>query len=323
MGVLSERASSISRKTCCERPSNWILSFQQGGAIVLKGSLEVIEFDPRQVMKDAVPRYNPPQSDDLLSHLRLQHRTLTNYAVALAVLALHVLLIAPAFLGGGPFRHIKEIAYRGSPALQWVVLEDSSGRPAAIGSPSRPRFRAIRVTDVLPPLPTLPAEDSGAQEQSGLGAIRGRYLGQIHARVDRAWLRPRTAIGAPIFQCEVQIDQDGVGRVLEITLLACNGGSRWQLSLVHAIESASPLPASPDPAVFAHRIVLHFRALTYAPGQPADSYEPVRRDLNTDEQTSSALAQLRSLRNPSRLPGGTGAIELRIQGSRVEVKQQR
>ena len=297
---------------------------------MLKGSLEVVEFDPRQVMPDTVPPYHPPQSEGLLSQLRLEHPALTNSAAALAVLALHLLLIAPAFLGGGSFRPIKEFAYRGSPSLQWVILEDSSGHSASRSpsSPSPSSLRAIAVTDVPPTLPALLAEDSGsgdgeAQGQSGLGAIRGWYLGQIHARVDRAWLRPRTAIGAPIFQCQVQIDQDGVGRVLEITLLACNGGSRWQLSLVHAIEAASPLPAPPDSGVSAHRLVLHFRALAYAPGQPADSYEPLRRDLNTNEQTASALAQLRSLRNPSQPPGGTGAIELRIQGSRVEVKRQR
>lgn len=297
---------------------------------MLKGSLEVVEFDPRQLIPDAVPPYHPPRSEDLLSQVRLEHPALTNYAAALAVLGLHLLLIAPVFLGGGPFRPIKKLAYRGSPSLQWVILEDSSGRSAGLrpSSPSPPSLRAIAVTDVPRTLPTLLAEESGsgddqARGQSGLGAIRGRYLGQIQARVDRAWLRPRTAIGAPIFQCQVQIDQDGAGRVLEIALLACNGDSRWQLSLVHAIEAASPLPAPPDPGVFAHRLVLHFRALAYAPGQPADGYEPLRRDPNTNEQTASALAQLRSLRNPSHPPGGTGAIELRIQGSRVEVKRQR
>lgn len=294
---------------------------------MLKGSLEVVEFEPRQVKKGAVEVDYPVESDGFLSHLRLQHRTLTSYAAALAVLAVHVALIAPAFLGDGPF-HAKEPIFRGSQLLQWVVLEDSAGHVAHLGAPSPSSLRAIGVVDALPTLPTVPAEDSGSgngqsQGQSGFGAIRGRYLGQIHARVDRAWVRPRTTIGAPIFQCEVQIDQDRVGRVLEVTLLACNGGTRWQLSLVHAIEAASPLPAPPDPAVFAHRVVLHFRALAYTPGHPADEYEPVRRDLAADEGTASALAQLRALRSPSGLAERTGAIELRIRGSQVEVKRQR
>lgn len=294
---------------------------------MLKGSLEVVEFEPRQVKEGAVEADYPAESDGFLSQLRLQHRTLTSYAAALAVLAVHVALIAPAFLGDKPF-HAKEPIYRGSQSLQWVVLEDSAGHAANIGSPSPPSFRAVGVVDALPTLPTLPAEDSASgsgqsQGQSGFGAMRGRYLGQIHARVDRAWLRPRTTIGAPIFQCEVQIDQDGVGRVLEVTLLACNGRTRWQLSLVHAIEAASPLPAPPDPAVFTHRVVLHFRALAYAPGHSADDYEPVRRDLTADEETASNFAQLRALRNPSGPPERMRAIELRIEGSRVEVKRQR
>jgi TonB C terminal len=83
-------------------------------------------------------------------------------------------------------------------------------------------------------------------DQEGRAALFGRYLGQVTARISRAWLRPRTAIGSETFSCWVQVDQDLHGKVLEITLKSRNGSPSWQISLVHAIESSSPLPAPPD-----------------------------------------------------------------------------
>ncbi len=65
----------------------------------------------------------------------------------------------------------------------------------------------------------------------------GRYVGRIDARIERAWLRPRIEIGASLFSCFVQIEQDAHGLVQEVTLERCNGNERWQRSLVLAIES--------------------------------------------------------------------------------------
>ena len=245
---------------------------------MLKGSLEVIEFEPRQVMADASPPAHPRESEHLLSRCGFENRTLTSFAAALAALALHILLIAPALWGDGPFRPPQAQAYRGDNALQWVVLEESSGTSAVIGSPSPPppTMKTISLIDTQPRLPTLHAEALNAQPsgQSGLAAMSGRYLGQIRARIERAWLRPRTAIGDPIFQCQVQVDQDSGGRVLAVTLVECNGGTSWQLSVVHAIEAASPLPAPPNPAVFAHHVLLTLRAIPYSPGASVQLYEP-------------------------------------------------
>ncbi len=104
--------------------------------------------------------------------------------------------------------------------------------------------------------------------------MAGRYIGQINARIDRAWMRPRTPIGAPTFSCRVRIAQDHTGQVLAVTLERCNGDARWRRSLVRAIELASPLPAPPDPAVFAPIVHMSFEALAYRPGAPAGEYEP-------------------------------------------------
>jgi hypothetical protein len=99
-------------------------------------------------------------------------------------------------------------------------------------------------------------------------------LGQITARIGRAWIRPRTPIGAESFACLVQIEQDDKGTVKEVTLKHCNGDTRWQLSLVHAIESASPLPAPPDPTVFTKTITVEMDSEGYSVASRGDSFEP-------------------------------------------------
>jgi hypothetical protein len=186
------------------------------------------------------------------------------------------------------------------------------------------------VTDVLRSLDlsTLPAEapdSSSAQTngQTGLGEQYGRYLGQIHARIDRAWLRPRTAIGAPIFQCQVQVDQDSVGRVQEVTLLQCKGAAPWQLSLVHAIEAASPLPAPSNAAVFVHHVVLEFRALTYSPGASTQLYAPLPSVTRASDEESarddSSQKAFQTLREAARTQKPI-VVKLQIEGSKVEVE---
>jgi hypothetical protein len=178
----------------------------------------------------------------------------------------------------------------------------------------------------MPQPSTVPAQDSDSGNaqtdgQSGFGEKYGRYLGQIRARIDRAWLRPRSAIGAPIFQCQVQVDQDSGGRVQEVTLLECNGGASWQLSLVHAIQAASPLPAPSDRAVFVHHVLLAFRAMAYAPGEPADLYEPVRVTPAGDEseRTVNAFQALREATQAHK----SRVLKLQIEGSKVDVEPDR
>lgn len=283
-------------------------------------------------MADAGPPHYP-ESADFCSRLRLEHRALTSCAAALAALALHILLIAPVLWTGGTSRHPDQRKYRGDGAMQWVVLQDASGGAAGSKSPSLPlpNLTAIAVTDALPKLP-LGAASPGAsgaksgqsESPSGFGEMSGRYLGQIHARIDRAWLRPRSAIGAPIFQCQAQIDQDRQGRVAEVTLLECNGDARWQVSLVRAIEAASPLPAPPDEAVFGPHVLLEFRAAAYSPGAPQDLYEPPPAARASLARADGVLPQnvFRALRDASRAHSGR-AIELRIEGSKAEVEPER
>ena len=80
-----------------------------------------------------------------------------------------------------------------------------------------------------------------SQPDPGRQFLFGRYIGQITARIERAWLRPRTPIENAFFACRVRITQDRNGIVQEIELvIRCNGTPQWQTSLVQAIESALP-----------------------------------------------------------------------------------
>jgi hypothetical protein len=193
-------------------------------------------------------------------------------------------------------------------------------------------LKTIGLTEALAKLPLHvlapdAADSAGAQPdgQSGLGALYGRYLGQIQARIDRAWLRPRVAIGAPVFRCQVQLDQDTAGRVLATTLVDCNGGSRWQLSLVHAIEASSPLPAPPDSAFFVHHVLLTFRAVAYSRAASAQLYEPpgaVVPSGDPGERAAPSEDAIQALGEAMRGRSGKG-VQLRIEGSKVEVEPDR
>ena len=153
------------------------------------------------------------------------------------------------------------------------------------------------ISAVSPDLPppadfeTLALEEENASEATveiGDGTERARlvgiYTGQIQARVERVWRRPRSSVNEQAspktaadtdesFQCQVQIVQDVRGYVQEVLLPNCNGTVAWQRSLVIAIQQASPLPAPPSPTVFTHSIALNFVGVPYVIGAPEEDYE--------------------------------------------------
>jgi hypothetical protein len=134
-----------------------------------------------------------------------------------------------------------------------------------------------------------PAEAVGDQTLHAL--LYGRYLGQIQARIDRAWVRPRTEIGAPRFSCRARIEQDARGAVLNVKLDHCVGTPRWQQSLVSAIQTASPLPAPPDPSVYADVLSLVFESDGFRPGDSSDGFEPAGAPALVANQERSAFTR--------------------------------
>lgn len=173
---------------------------------------------------------------------------------------------------------------------------------ASVGSAPRNFLVTMIGSDPLPHIDIPPdnmddnaktpaAVDSG--DPRGRALLFGRYIGQIQARIERAWRRPRSPVsdehpalddsvaGAPggvspaydSFRCQVRILQDGHGAVQEVQMLSCNGTVTWQQSLVTAILSASPLPAPPDPAVFTPSLTMAFEGQTFGMGSPLDDYD--------------------------------------------------
>ncbi len=132
--------------------------------------------------------------------------------------------------------------------------------------------------------------DEAAAHTAGDPAIQsklfGSYTSQIDARIQRAWRKPRSEIATPtkdaqgrihqkdVFTCNARIIQDKDGRVTEVELMQCDGSTEWQVSLVNAIQRASPLPSPPSPTVFSNVLTLSFEARAYVPGYREDEYEP-------------------------------------------------
>jgi hypothetical protein len=102
----------------------------------------------------------------------------------------------------------------------------------------------------------------------------GRYIGQITARIERAWMRPRTPIDSALFACRVRITQDRKGVVQAVELVRCNGNPRRQTSVVQAIECASPLPAPPDADLYRAQVTLDLQSAAFAPGGSSEGFEP-------------------------------------------------
>jgi hypothetical protein len=84
-------------------------------------------------------------------------------------------------------------------------------------------------------------------------------MGQVAARIERAWFRPTTVANGGQFSCDVLVKQDVEGNVLETLVRECTDDSAWQLSLAEAIQSASPLPRPPSESVYASTLALTFR----------------------------------------------------------------
>lgn len=214
---------------------------------------------------------------------------------ALASLALHALLIAPLELGlaSGANQHsIRSIGIADklydpqSLSATLTLITDPElavdGQPGDMSN-TTPHLRAVPIRIPAPKV-NFPVEDDAetnrdqptdlSNSDPGAQLMLGRYIGQIAARIERAWTRPRAPIDSPVFACRVRITQDGRGVVKEIELIWCNGNSRWQTSLVQAIQTASPLPAPPDADVFTGQLTLDLRSAVFTPGGSAEGFEP-------------------------------------------------
>lgn len=220
----------------------------------------------------------------MLARMMRTQRTIVGVLGVAATVLLHSLLLAVAVWGdstelrarlpeqvgaganvGTPEGSSQErlIMVELQPAVQEARHPTES--PILLEKVRAPGMLAVTGPDVLPVAPLFSSEQGEAAEASEADLVArtqlvGLYERQIRARIERAWLRPREPIGRqagnPIqtedrFRCRVMIRQDEQGAIREVELQRCNGSARWQKSLTDAIFSSSPLPAPPNPRVFA------------------------------------------------------------------------
>ena len=233
-------------------------------------------------------------------------RLMIPFMGGLASVLLHALLFAPVLMGTTahktplPRRQDAISTVVGSSeesAMTVIIIEESdpgakagatTAELASLLSAESAILAPVPVPDLGPP-PALVQSDDSSDEQHptntagesdpGRALLLGRYVGQITARIQRAWIRPRTPIASDLFACRVRIVQDRSGNVMEIERARCNGDVRWQTSLVAAIQSASPLPAPPDPDVFSKTLTLEFTAEPFAPGKDTEGFERESRTV--------------------------------------------
>ncbi len=186
------------------------------------------------------------------------------------------------------------ISSTAEPVMTVVFVNEPSSNPqpaptidpkelASRGLASKDLALLVLSLDSAPAVDTDPNSDSSpsataAPDDPAQHAMMfGRYVGQVQARIQRAWSRPRSDIGAPQFKCRARIEQDRSGAVINVKLDHCNGTQRWQQSLASAIRTASPLPAPPDPSVYADLLSLVFSSSGYSPDVSPDGFEPAGR----------------------------------------------
>ncbi len=178
---------------------------------------------------------------------------------------------------------------------------DLMGQLASFTSHLRNLPILMSVPDSLPTLEVANIDEEASQStqntpEAGDPAVRalmfGRYTGQISARIERAWIRPRAPVSdaastatssstedrgaveeSDTFTCRVQIRQGAHGDVQGVLLLDCNGSEAWRHSLVVAIDQASPLPAPPTRSVFTRALNMTFQAHVYRPGGSQGEYQ--------------------------------------------------
>jgi hypothetical protein len=185
-------------------------------------------------------------------------------------------------------------------------------RPALLPV-ARPQISAASLTSIED-TDNHPAEANG--DQAGRAMLFGRYMGQVSARIERIWMRPRSVPTDGGFACLVQITQDRAGRVQEITLEKCTDDPRWQMSLVRAINAASPLPVPPDPTVFSNLLRMEFDSDPYGVGRSEDGFEPpAKADAMADPRSSSAPAGPVAAARSVRRLRPDGSLDLTIVGS--------
>ena len=126
--------------------------------------------------------------------------------------------------------------------------------------PVLPSVAAPLTLTLRPPLhielavPTIAALGHGALAEAD--RLQGLYLGQVRARIERAWTDVDTT--ARVASCLLQIEQDARGEVQRVQLQDCALSRTQQATLITAVRRNSPLPLPPAALGPAADTVLEF-----------------------------------------------------------------
>jgi len=134
-----------------------------------------------------------------------------------------------------------------------VVLLESTVRENAPVAPLIPSFEAPMAVEP----PELPVIEAEPVEPSTEERLQGLYVGQVRARISRAWeaLGPVPSPALP--DCQIRVTQSNRGEVLEVTVSECTLDASARAQLVRAVRAAGPLPA--PPASLATQSIINLR----------------------------------------------------------------
>lgn len=255
-----------------------------------------------------------------------------------ATILLHILITSPLVLGAGAqnSRHAvtdgistTSWASRGEQTESMILLDlsaiaSSDSELLVVSSSADERAASDDVSALIlaasrpsPPGEIQIEDDAGEDDETaeaagdpdGQAQLFGKYTGQISARVERVWERPRLPMDSGRFDCSARVGQDRQGKVLSVSLQDCGTSEDWRRSLTSAILQASPLSAPPEPLPFAETLILHFRVEQSEHAIPSDAAKNVNQSSSGRPVQPAATA--------GALGDGEGDVELTIVGDRT------
>jgi hypothetical protein len=122
--------------------------------------------------------------------------------------------------------------------LEAVLLDDASQEVP----PPEPAVQVPAQVSVLVAAPSL---IEAATEAPPEDPLEGLYVGQVRARIERAWQVSHVATDQAAMPCTVTVNQNAQGEVVDVQIGECALGAADPEAIRRVVRGASPLPAPP------------------------------------------------------------------------------
>lgn len=122
--------------------------------------------------------------------------------------------------------------------LEAVLLEDASPEV-------RPPEPAVQIPSQVSVSVAAPSLIETVNEAAPDNPLEGLYLGQVRARIERAWQVSHVATDQPAVPCTVTVNQNAQGEVVDVQIGECALGAADPDAIRRVVRGASPLPAPP------------------------------------------------------------------------------